>query len=152
MRVRSVLAVAMTVLALASCGSDDAAHAPTLADPAATGALLATEFLTILQGGDVDELDAYLADGFQLQRSDGTGATKVEYLTKPATVNDFMLGSEVVAVQQGDVLTVRWSVTVDEVVNGQVAGKEEAPRLSTFVWVDGRWRLLSHANFNPIRP
>ena len=53
--------------------------------------------------------------------------------------------------QDADVLTVRWTVVVDAVLNGQKYGTEEAPRLSSFVWVDGRWRLLTHANFNPLQ-
>ena len=31
----------------------------------------------------------------------------------------------------------------------KVTGKKLAPRLSTFLWENGAWRLLSHANFNP---
>jgi hypothetical protein len=144
-----LLVVAVGVLT--SCSDDSSGdHAPRLAAPDDTGRELATEFLTILQDADLDALDAFLADGFQLQRTDGTGATKDEYLQDPAQVNEFTIGPAVVAVQQDDVLTVRWTVTVDSVINGQQAGRTEAPRLSTYVWVDGRWRLLSHANFNAL--
>lgn len=138
--------MAVMVLAGAACGADD--PAPALADPAATGRELATEFLTILQSADLGALDEFLAPGFQLQRADGSGATKAEYLEKPASVQQFELGTNVSAVQQGEVLTVRWTVVITEVINGQPGATGEAPRLSTFLWSDGRWRMISHANFN----
>ncbi|MFZ9627861.1 MAG: nuclear transport factor 2 family protein [Ilumatobacteraceae bacterium] len=131
-------------LSLSACSSDT----ETLADPAATGRELATEFLTILQSGDHDALADFLADGFQIQRADGSGANRDEYLAAPATVDTFELGDEVTAVQQGDLLTVRWSVVIDESTNGQQLGSDEAPRLSVFVHEDGEWKLLAHANFN----
>ncbi|MEQ8717640.1 MAG: nuclear transport factor 2 family protein [Acidimicrobiales bacterium] len=147
-----VLAVLAVTLIATGCSdddtSDDTAAAPVLADVDATGRELATEFLTILQGGDTDVLGDFLADGFQIQRADGSGATKAEYLENPAEVGDFTLGDSVTAVQQGDVLTVRWTLEVSEAIDGTDFSGNEAPRLSTFVYVDGRWRLLSHANFN----
>lgn len=150
---RTVLALVLVAVALvgAACSSDDevsGSDAPALADLDATGRELATEFLTILQDGDVDELREFLADGFQIQRADGSGATKAEYLENPAQIDSFELGDTLTAVQQGDVLTVRWTLRVSEVIDGEAFGTGEAPRLSTFVYVDGRWRLLSHANFN----
>lgn len=138
--------VLLGVAAMAACGADD--PAPTLADPSATGRELATEFLTILQAGDIEALDEFLAPGFQLQRADGSGATKDEYLQKPASVQQFEIGADVNGVQQGKVLTVRWTVVITEVINGQPGATGEAPRLSTFLWSDGRWRMTSHANFN----
>ena len=131
-----------------ACGSDARDSAvPVLADPAATGRSLATEFLEILQKGDTGELDAFLDDSFQLQRADGSGANKAEYLANPAKVQAFKLGAELSAVQSGAVLSVRWSVVIDETINGKQIEKGEAPRLSAFVWRGDRWRLMAHANF-----
>jgi hypothetical protein len=36
----------------------------------------------------------------------------------------------------------------NEVTEGTELSDASAPRLSTFVWSDGDWQLLSHANFN----
>jgi len=119
-----------------------------LADPSATARELVTEFLTILSTDEAPGLDDFLADGFQLQRADGTGATKTEYLANHAVVESFELGDKVSAVQSGDLLTVRWTVVVEEAVSGQQLSRQEAPRLSVFVRDDGEWRLLAHANFN----
>jgi len=128
----------------------EADGAPVLDDPAATGRQLAEEFLMILQDQDTEALDGFLANGFQLQRADGTGATKAEYLASPAKVGEFTLGDEVTAVQDRGVLTVRWTVMVQEEIDGVATDAGEAARLSTFVWQGGRWRMLAHANF--VRP
>jgi hypothetical protein len=104
--------------------------------------------MTLLQNQDTAGLDSFLAPAFQLQRADGSGAAKADYLTKLPTIKSFTLGPDVEAVQDGDLLTVRWQLETDEVANGQSLGLGEAPRLSTFVWRDGRWQMLSHSNFN----
>ena len=157
--VGSFVALAVLTAGAAACSDDEtsakdttvtvaeADGAPLLDDPSATGGELAEEFLMILQDQDMEALDAFLADGFQLQRADGTGATKAEYLADPAKVGEFTLGAEVVGVQDRGVLTVRWSVKVQEEIDGVATDTGEAARLSTFLWQGGRWRMLSHANF-----
>lgn len=140
---RLLCTVAVGVLSLNACSSSEQ-----LADPAATARDLVTEFLTILSTEEAPGLDDFLADGFQLQRADGTGATKAEYLAEHPLVESFELGDAMSAVQDDDLLTVRWTVVVDEVVNGQPLSIDEAPRLSVFVRSDGEWHLLAHANFN----
>jgi hypothetical protein len=126
-----------------------ATEAPVLADPAETGRELALRFITILKDKDENALAAFLANGFQIQRADGSGATRVEYLDADINISSFTIGDEVKAVQDGNTLTVRWALQLDETLNGKVTGKKLAPRLSTFIWEDGGWKLLSHANFNP---
>lgn len=138
---------AMTITgALAACS--DSKAAPKASDPAVTGRELVTEFLTILQNDDRAALADFLDPAFMLQRADGTGANRAEYLASPAKVSAFTIQPGLQASQDGDVLAVRWAVRVDEVVNGSSVVKGEAPRLSSFHWTDGQWKLLSHANFN----
>ena len=70
----AALALALVLpLSMTACGGSST---ETLADPAATGRELATEFLTILQSKDSAALEDFLADGFQLQRADGSGACR----------------------------------------------------------------------------
>jgi len=146
-RLVGLLAIAGGVV-LSACSSDRPSDAvPVVTDVQATGTELATKFLTILQSGDRAALDAFLDPAFQLQRADGSGADKVQYLENPATVKSFELGKDLSAVLNGEVLSVRWSVIGNVTINGKEIAKGEAPRLSTFVWHDGAWRLLSHANF-----
>lgn len=49
---------------------------------------------------------------------------------------------------QGGTLVARYTATAEQVVEGKAYKKDPAPRLSTFVWSGGAWRLISHANFN----
>lgn len=140
---RVLVMVATGAMLLSSCSSGGR-----LDDPAATGRELVSEFLTILSTEEAPGLEDFLADGFQLQRADGSGGTKAEYLETHAVVESFVLGESLTAVQQGDLLTVRWSVEVDESVGGTDFSSDEAPRLSVFVREGGDWKLLAHANFN----
>jgi len=144
---RGLVAGLMTLVLLSACSSGSSG-APTLEDPAATGRELAVEFLDILQRADTAALEDFLAPAFQLQRADGSGYDRNEYLANPAVVNSFELGDEVIASQQGDLLVVRWATQANEVTEGTELSDASAPRLSTFVWSDGDWQLLSHANFN----
>lgn len=141
------LAVSALVLTgamlVTSCGSTES-----LDDPTATGLELVTEFLTILQSDDSAALEEFLADSFQLQRADGSGATKAEYVANAPSIDTFTISDTLIAVHDGDLLTVRWAVVIEETIDGTEYSKAEAPRLSTFVRDGDDWHLVSHANFN----
>ena len=122
--------------------------APELRNPDAKGRKLATEFVTIVQDRDIDELGAFLDPAFQIQRADGSGGNRKEYLARPTTIDTFELGPTVHAVQDGDLLTVRWSLKISETIKNEQYSEAEAPRLSVFRWDGRRWRLAAHANFN----
>jgi hypothetical protein len=147
---RRALALLLTVVASAVLlvGPAAAAQPPKLKDPSVTGRDLSDEFLTILQQGDMAALGKFLDPAFQLQRADGTGVTKAEYLAKPAVVGQYRIGDAVQGTQDDDVLVVRWSVSSELQVDGTPYAATEAPRLSTYHWNGKRWRLVSHANFN----
>ncbi|MEI7993118.1 MAG: hypothetical protein WCH93_11925 [Actinomycetota bacterium] len=149
-RVRLVGALAALVCAvtLSGCSSDEPSDAvPVVADVNATGRELVTKFVTILQAGDMVALNGFLDDSFQIQRADGSAADKSQYLENPSKVKSFVLGKELTASMNGEVLIVRWSLVVNETINGKEIAKGEAPRLSSFLWHDGSWHLASHANF-----
>jgi uncharacterized protein DUF4440 len=143
-----LVAVAALTLVVLTTASASAASAPRLKDPDATGVKLATKFLTLLQTKDAKGLAAFLDPSFQLQRADGTGATKSEYLASPSAVASFAIGPEVTAVQAGDLLTLRWQLEANTQINGTQYRTTEAPRLSVFRWDGRQWRMVSHANFN----
>jgi hypothetical protein len=146
--VLAVVAVATLMPVALMAAPAAAASAPNLKDPNATGEKLATKFLTLLQSGDTKGLAAFLDPAFQLQRADGTGVNRAEYLANPAKVSSFELGPELVTVQHRDALTVRWQLEVDVSIDGTQYRTTEAPRLSTFRWDGRQWRMVSHANFN----
>src|SRR5262249_59963606 len=105
-----VLVVAALALTAFLAVPASAAAPPKLKDPNATGAKLATKFLTLLQDKDLKGLAAFLDPSFQLQRADGTGATKAQYLANPSTVTSFKIGPRLTAVEAGDLLTLRWQL------------------------------------------
>lgn len=145
---RGLLGCVLSMLLVAACSSDSS-NAPMLDDPAVTGRELAVDFLDMLQRGDMAALEDFLAPAFQLQRPDGSGYDRAEYLADPAVVTSFEVSDEVLAAQQDDVLVVRWGARVNEQAGGTQLSDMYAPRLSTFVWTDGAWHLVAHANFNP---
>jgi len=144
----AVLVLAALALTVFLAAPASASSAPRLKDPDATGEKLATKFLTLLQTKDSKGLAAFLDPSFQLQRADGTGATRSEYLANPSTVASFKIGPQLSAVQAGDVLTLRWQLEANTQIDGTQYRTTEAPRLSVFRWDGRQWRLVSHANFN----
>jgi hypothetical protein len=142
------LAVGLALFAIACGGSsNDNDSAQALPRPAETGGVLVNEFLTLLQKKDTAGLQTFLSDGFMLQRADGSFTVKAQYLGNLPNIGPYTI-SDVSANQAGNSLVVRWLLTVEEVIDGKVYNSTPAPRLSTFVWSGGEWRMLSHANFN----
>jgi hypothetical protein len=142
--------VAALVAALALGGAAGAhaatpASSPDMADRQVSDARLAGEFLRINQAGDATALARFLAPAFLIQRSDGTYLTRERYLTRPSKIDGFQL-SDIHGTRTGKVRVVRYTLTASIAIDGQAVPQDPAPRLSTFVWRDGAWRLLMHAN------
>ena len=146
---RTLLVIAALLLAglALACSDDDDDSAPDLDDPNQTGQELANEFITLIRDGDVDGLEDFLSDAFILQRADGSTVTKDEYVSDLPEVGEFSI-DDVQAEEDDDVLVVSWTLTIQSVIDGEEFSEEPAPRLSTFAWQDGEWRMTSHANFN----
>lgn len=147
-RVALVAGAAALALSLVACSTSDepeSSGAPTASTQDAQA--LADTFITLLQQKDANELRTFLADSFMVQRADGSFQVKADYLTNLPTIGEFSI-SNVVSTQTGDVLVVRWDLTVNETINGANFATVPAPRLSTFVWNGDEWQLASHANFN----
>lgn len=147
-RLLGVLFVAACLATLVACGSDDGDKAPTLNDPSRTGTELVEHYMSLLAAKDVDGLGDFLSDAFLRQGAEGSFYSKEQYLQNLPQIGDYSI-SDVTARQSGDALVVRWLFAVTEVIDGRTLSSEPTPRLATFVWTDGEWRLLSHANFNP---
>jgi hypothetical protein len=154
MRFRLVAFAAVTAFLFAGCSagaspSTPAGSPPALADPTATGNELVTKFFDLLHAQDAAGLRDFLSPAFGIQRADGTGANKEEYLAKLPTVKSYQL-TQLTASQAGSVLVVRYLATVEGLVNGKPYTPGPAPRLSVFVWSGTAWQLVAHANFNPL--
>ena len=144
-RILMVAATALVAISLLACGSDSGEKAPAATTEVAQE--LTNEFITLLQKKDTSGLTDYLDQSFMIQRADGSFATKQDYLINLPTIGDFTINN-VAFKQTGDSLVVRWELTVVQTINGQQYRDTPAPRLSTFVYVDDGWRMMSHANFN----
>lgn len=124
--------------------------APRLTNPSATGRALAARYFRLLQAGDIAGLRVFLSSAFQIQRADGSAWGKGPYLRSGLPeVTSFAL-SRVVGTQAGPALVVRYFARVRGVTNGRPYVNAPAPRLSTFAWNGYAWRLVSHANFEPL--
>ena len=152
-KIAAALGAVAVALALTSAGTATSPSAtrpaPRLANPTKTATTLVHRFFALIQKKDVAGLRTLLSPAFQVQRADGSGAGKNEYLTKLATIHKFEL-SGLHATQTGGTLVVRYLATVEGIVNGKPYTPGPAPRLSVFDWNRKRWQLAAHANFNPL--
>ena len=123
--------------------------APTLSDPTTTGHRLSNRFFTLLRQKNVEALQGFMSDAFQVQRANGTGATKAEFLAQLPVVNNFVL-TDFHGSQAGPVLVVRYEASVVGVINGSPYTPGPAPRIASYVWNGLRWQIASNANFNPL--
>jgi Domain of unknown function (DUF4440) len=121
----------------------DASDAITTAKP------LVDKFFTLVQKKDVAGLKKFLSPAFELQRADGTGANRSEYLGALPTVESFTL-TNFSASRTGSVLVVRYLADATGLVNGKPYAPGPAPRLSVFARTGGKWQIVAHANFNPL--
>lgn len=126
----------------ATCGIGDGymAAPQTLKNPTLTGYQLTMRFFNYLNPANQAKLDAFLADGFLIQRANNTAANKAAYLANHPTYNDAVL--RVDNANYGDGLLtvggVNWQTTVPNTY---------VPVLYTYAWVNGAWQLLSFARF-----
>src|SRR5438128_1537047 len=151
-RHRLAVVVSCTILLMASAlvlASPATASPAPSSDPVATGKALVTQFFTLVQKKDTAGLDKMLSPAFQLERADGSGSGKADYLKSLPTVTSFDL-KDFSAQRAGSVLVVRYLATATGLVNGKPYTPGPAPRLSVFVRNGTRWQIVAHANFNPL--
>jgi hypothetical protein len=129
--------------------SSPARPAPKLANPTATATVLSNRFFTLIVNKDIPGLARFLSPAFQVQRADGSGSGKKEWLAKLADIDEFSL-TDFHATQKGGVLIVRYLATVKGTVNGRPYTPGPAPRIASYGWNGTRWQITSNANFNPL--
>ena len=153
---RSALLVGVSIAAAATIGSSiavgsapSARPAPRLANPTATAKSLSNRFFRLIVDKNVAALNRFLSPAFQVQRADGSGSGKKEWLAKLADIDTFEL-TDFHATQSGGALIVRYLATVKGTVNGRPYTPGPAPRLASYTWNGTRWQITSNANFNPL--
>ena len=132
-----------------------AAHAaprpssPELAKKNVSDTVLASEFLRILKANDQTALARFLSPQFLLQRPDGSYITRDQYLLNPSRVEDYNV-TDVVGTRTGNVRVIRYTVNTTQFQNDQQITQDPVPRISTYIWRGGAWRIVAHANFASI--
>lgn len=130
---------AATVLGGAAADSDAALEAE------AQRALHAV--FAALMTGDSEKVRAFLAPEFQVQRSDGKGYDKEQYLAlsipKIAAMPAFR---DLVVTRNGDIVVVRLMLEIEETINGKVADRV-SPQLMVFRITPNGWQVVAAANF-----
>jgi ketosteroid isomerase-like protein len=106
-------------------------------------------WLTAVSSGDAGQVGAVLAPEFQLQRADGSGYTKEEYLaTGLPYIPSVPAVSNLIATVHGDLMVVRYTLDLPpETVIGGGPVSPTAPRLSVFRRDGDNWQISAHANF-----
>ncbi|MBU6363192.1 MAG: hypothetical protein KGQ95_03120 [Acidobacteria bacterium] len=152
----TISAVAVAVVAAVGAGSSDATGATVdrpapkrLANPDTTATQLLSRFLGALAADDEVKLGSLLSPAWMIQRANGTWANRAQYLAAMPDVRQYQI-VDVMAQYAMPTLVVRSRTATQEMTaGGALSTSPLAPRLSTFTWQDGRWRMTSHANFNP---
>jgi len=107
-------------------------------------------WVAALTSGDDARIAATLAPEFQVQRADGAGYTKAEYLAgglpRLSTAPKI---TDLVETRDGDVMVVRYALDIGGTLDGKaIAGR--APRLTVFRKAGDTWLVVAHANFAPV--
>ena len=152
-RTSAAIAAAIAIGIAGTAGAAQAATdrpAPTrLANPDATATQLLNRFFGALAADNAVKLGALLSPAWMIQRANGTWATRAQYLAAMPDVRQYQI-VDVMALYAMPTLVVRSRTATQEVnASGATVTSPLAPRFSTFTWQDGRWRMTSHANFNP---
>jgi hypothetical protein len=135
------------VVALGACGGGESASSATPADTDRQATQLVTRLFQDVKEKDTADLEAFLDPSWQLRRADGDRLTKSEYIAGLPDLRGYSI-SGVRGTANGPALVASYTATTDLVVDGQTYKGTPAPYLASFVKVDGRWRMISQANFN----
>ena len=114
------------------------------------GQEVAEAWVATFARGDADEIAATLAPAFQIQRASGVGHVRDNYIAKslpsirPGSAPEI---SDMVATGDETRLVLRYTLLVDEVIDGSPVTRR-APRLTVFERSEsGQWQAVAHANF-----
>ena len=154
-RLLILLALALALpLALSGTAAAAPAERATAEQQAANlklGTRLVTRFWDLLVAGDPDELRAFLSPAFQVQRANGSGQNRNQYLADFAdsttVISDYAL-SKIKVTRAGGIVVVRYYSQTTQTISGTPYSTAAAPRIVTFVQTPSGWRMTSNANFN----
>ncbi len=141
-----MLAAAVALFAVAALGVTRARAA----DVHSEGMGAVTAWVAAVTSGDKDAVAAILAPEFQIVRDNGVAYDRDQYLASdlPRIATPPPI-SDLVATGEGDVMVVRYVLTIDATVGGAPM-QARAPRLTVFRRDGDKWLVSAHANFAAI--
>ncbi len=148
MTVHAVVArvVFAIVLAFTAAGGAAAAGKDGAALEAEARQALATVFAALMTG-DPEAVRPLLAPEYQVQRSDGRGYDKDDYLALSIPKLSAMPSFRDLAItRNGDIVVVRLMIEIEETINGKVADRV-SPQLMVFRITPEGWQVVAAANF-----
>jgi len=110
------------------------------------GKVLVEKVWADMKAGNLDELKAIMAEGFQSLHQDGSRNAEEELkLIAGLNLGDYKLADFVIT-GEGNTLIVTYFVSVEETIKGERLSSVPAPRMTIFVETEDGWKWLAHAN------
>ena len=104
-----------------------------------------------LATGDPAKVAPFLAPEFQVQRSDGGGYGKEEYLALSIPkITSVPVFRDLVVTRNGDIVVIRLLLEIDEIIDGK-QGSARSPQLMVFRMGPDRWQVIAAANFTKLK-
>jgi hypothetical protein len=147
--IRRTLALTVLVLALCAVPAFGAAKTPdqVLHTKASSGRALMTAYSNLLVAKDKAAIARLLSPAFQIQRADGSHASRAQYLATLPDLRAFSF-ADLTQARSNGIVTVRTAATATLFVNGAMYNPKPAPQMTVFRWTGERWLLLAQGNFN----
>lgn len=120
-------------------------------DANAVASSLVGKFFNLIKAKDSAGMKKFLDPAWIAQTGDGTGRDRATFPTDMPTINAFVV-DKVNARLSDFLLTTRYLSKVDGSIAGKPYSTDFAPRLSTFSYCTGAWKMVSQANFDQLRP
>ena len=116
-----------------------------------SGEELLKKYWAATKAGDMSEEAKWYAKGFQSAHEDGgrDRAQELELL-KNVNLGDYTL-SGIKITEQGPVIVATYFIDVAETLVGQRLPERKAARLTVFLKTDEGWKVIAHANLNPLK-
>ena len=116
---------------------------------AAWGRHLVATFLDMLKLDDpAPALKPFLNPVFQIQRTNGVRQDKASYLAKPALLAGYNLSQFRVTRSATTIVATYWIAVQGSIIQGETYTAAPNPSIATFQFDNGKWTMLSYANFN----
>jgi hypothetical protein len=115
----------------------------------AIAASLATRFFTLIKNKDNAGMSRFIDPAWMSLSSNGTSRDHNTFIGDLPTITDFSI-DHVTARLKGFLLTARYMAKVSGNIAGHPYSADFAPRLSTFTYCSGEWKMLSQGNFDPL--